>query len=1209
MTILVVAVLFQVTTFCALAAPAGWCGDLGSSGLCGAQPVSFLNSSQYQDGTAQSGPFLINYGGSHHTHDQSSFPLIFDFLSGTWFSNLETRGVQPGPRQKNVLAVTEDGRVFTIGGASVSDNALYQLDLQTYTWSGLTTSGHAPLVSGKAFADGALTRQGWICGVHSPSWGILVALRNYLLLVYLTSDTETAYTAGGCHSAAHQLDLSTLVWSNHTGADGCSCYSTAVSCSGCFSWLRATNHAALGDMLYVLRDDAMFAYNAVAVAWSKVNAALGCCGVPSGVDASRVTHYVRMTAVAGDNTESKLWIFTDDVIYAYSPTSHSMVVQESCYDGRCARIIDGTSTTRACEAASSDGWNYTSFEALPFPLSAHRAADATYDNFYMYPYRFNELGVRSAFGSFEDLSWPKLAGVVPQLAHFGQELMPLKHQALALRDQAYIIGCSASSSAEPELYAYDTVAASFAALGSLPASLCTSADGFTAAADPVKGKLNVLWRPSNTACEMWVYDVASATWASSTLEGADAATVCCRGASLASGNGVVYAYGGCTPEDSSAAVCSDVAVPACESLGLATIAQTEGLYYVSRKVVESKSNRRSLAGLAVVGSRVYTHGGVLTASGAVASMALQFVDVDGSAWELLSHVAVPSMMTMRACPHLLAHGENLLTVGTAYNSTSAAHLAFYISLGEGASSWREIHLSEVAQSNHVAPHRAAFTMLQSGLILALTNTAAGNPGLYSLQPFKQTSWDADLAPLLGTRLRLASEYEVLKLPAGAYLLSRAIQLDRGAAAHLALLGEGSSVTSLSVVGGEGTAIELEGVQGVAISGLTLQDCRGPAEGGAMRISSYTASDSCPALTDVSFVNVSARQGGAVYMAAVPCNMSFSAVRFLHCTAVGTSGEGGAVYMDEASAHFSSSTFQRNSAASAAGVLLASSNATFIGTDFTENKAAHGGGGAVAAFLSDWAAEDCVFTANAAAGDGGAVNVALGGGSGGVGGGHTSLRRCTFSSNSAQQDGGAVASRQTDVSIEECAFTGNAAGDYGGAIDVSEPLGAKALVLSSSAFTGNVAAAGTGGALAIRNSRATESSMHSITDSSFSENSALSGGGYSLLHLFGAHVDVSGCAFSANSAEKWGGAVHVDRTCLTANGTNAALEHSVESTRMVSNTADVAGGAIFFPLVCGGISCAGVAAINVTCRGAAWPSPGEVRSCRHCQKLPPRRLEE
>ncbi len=329
-----------------------------------------------------------------------------------------------------------------------------------------------------------------------------------------------------------------------------------------------------------------------------------------------------------------------------------------------------------------------------------------------------------------------------------------------------------------------------------------------------------------------------------------------------------------------------------------------------------------------------------------------------------------------------------------------------------------------------------------------------------------------------------------------------------------------------------------------ISGCDFTDNRSLGDGGAISIGANTIAT----ITDCDFdsnltVAISSGEGGALHVTAGQATVS--QCDFTSNTAV---TRGGAVFIQNGGdVAFSACTFTENScqfATPRAGgaVLIEGAEASFFGCEFQANVAGlgcairavnstlsailcgfhsntwlndnftHGSGGAIDSVETALELSVCSFTGNDVDGDGGAVRVQ--GGSADIGG-------CLFSNNTAvtdgvddgeTSDGGAIYAAECDLVVSSCTFTGNAAAGGGGGVEVDSLTG-----------------------------------QFEITDSTFTENTAINGAGLNIRHMTGMVV---GCEFTDNACTNVGGGVGTFNS-----------ETRVEACAFTGNHADGSGGAL------------------------------------------------
>ncbi len=193
-----------------------------------------------------------------------------------------------------------------------------------------------------------------------------------------------------------------------------------------------------------------------------------------------------------------------------------------------------------------------------------------------------------------------------------------------------------------------------------------------------------------------------------------------------------------------------------------------------------------------------------------------------------------------------------------------------------------------------------------------------------------------------------------------------------------------------------------------------------------------------------------------------------------------------------------SAFKDNAGGFGTAIHVSSGTAEVIDTDFIGNTADYHGG-AMRVNGSDAVAnvEGSLFQNNIAGGKGGAAIIS--------GGGKATFDGVTFSGNEAQQaksENGTVASA-------------------GGALMILGDAGA--VSITDSAFTGNKASTGRGGAIAIDGSKTESQTNHTITNSTFTGNTAVEGGA---VGLWGGKATFTDTDFIDNTAGGWGGAIFV-----------------------------------------------------------------------------------
>lgn len=193
-----------------------------------------------------------------------------------------------------------------------------------------------------------------------------------------------------------------------------------------------------------------------------------------------------------------------------------------------------------------------------------------------------------------------------------------------------------------------------------------------------------------------------------------------------------------------------------------------------------------------------------------------------------------------------------------------------------------------------------------------------------------------------------------------------------------------------------------------------------------------------------------------------------------------------------------SAFKDNAGGFGTAIHVSSGTAEVIDTDFIGNTADYHGG-AMRVNGSDAVAnvEGSLFQNNIAGGKGGAAIIS--------GGGQATFDGVTFSGNEAKQ------TKSEDGTVASA----------GGALMI---LGdADAVSITDSAFTGNKASTGRGGAIAIDGSKTEPPTNHTITNSTFTGNTAVEGGA---VGLWGGKATFTDTDFIDNTAGGWGGAIFV-----------------------------------------------------------------------------------
>lgn len=258
--------------------------------------------------------------------------------------------------------------------------------------------------------------------------------------------------------------------------------------------------------------------------------------------------------------------------------------------------------------------------------------------------------------------------------------------------------------------------------------------------------------------------------------------------------------------------------------------------------------------------------------------------------------------------------------------------------------------------------------------------------------------------------------------------------------------------------------------------------------------------------------------------------------FEHCTfRDNVSGEGGgAVWIDETSADFLDCTFTDNRASGPGGAVdTERAGVLFVRCAFQGNESSLGVGGAIAASRSYLELAVCSFRGNTCGMHGGAIWMRSGGE------GFSWFRHCVFEANEATVDGGAV-KIVGGFEMENCRFFGNIAGFDGGAfwssnfgsityLDECEFRGNRAggdgghlWAFGSRGFADDCifdggTAGGSGGGIYLRNHEGMP-----VFNGRFTDNHALAGGGGAIglegsLDVDGTLLEFRFCEFTGNSA--------------------------------------------------------------------------------------------
>ena len=265
--------------------------------------------------------------------------------------------------------------------------------------------------------------------------------------------------------------------------------------------------------------------------------------------------------------------------------------------------------------------------------------------------------------------------------------------------------------------------------------------------------------------------------------------------------------------------------------------------------------------------------------------------------------------------------------------------------------------------------------------------------------------------------------------------------------------------------------------GGSISDCTFVNSSTNSRGGAIH-----SHDDSVSVDNCSFVDCSAKYGGAVYFHELTSNGVLGNCSFVDCSAQ----SGGAVYWNGANGRLSGSTFTGNNATDGGAVYWNGDNGVLGNCSFVDCSA---------------------YTAGAVCWSGDNGNLSC----------------SNFTNNSAVENGGAVWLSGDNVTLSGSSFTGNSA-NAGGAVYWNATNGN----LTGSSFTGN--SAGFGGAVFW----AQYATNGTLTGSSFDYNSGDNGGA---VRWDGADGSLTGSSFTGNSA-RFGGAVF-----WTEHATNGNLTRS------------------------------------------------------------------
>ncbi|MEI8129991.1 MAG: right-handed parallel beta-helix repeat-containing protein [bacterium] len=291
-----------------------------------------------------------------------------------------------------------------------------------------------------------------------------------------------------------------------------------------------------------------------------------------------------------------------------------------------------------------------------------------------------------------------------------------------------------------------------------------------------------------------------------------------------------------------------------------------------------------------------------------------------------------------------------------------------------------------------------------------------------------------------------------------------------------------------------------------ISGSTFEGNRASTNGGAIKYSNGTTHT----IESSSFTNNTAdSNGGAIFQASGSLSVSVNTTFTGNSIGMHTGGTGGAIDAEGGSLSLAETTFSDNHANlyGCGGAVSTYSDTTIHDSTFTNN---HGlAGGAMCIFNGRTVTiDDSSFTRNMANDDaGGAIY---------HDGGDLTIQNSIFNENQVNDgnQGGAILAGGNSLTISGTAFTHNASrGNAGGAIYSSEQM----ISIAQSSFVGNTAFGGNGGALFL-----TGATSASVSDTTFSQNSATNGGAVST----GVSVGFTNTTFDNNSAILTAGSVYV-----------------------------------------------------------------------------------
>ena len=318
-----------------------------------------------------------------------------------------------------------------------------------------------------------------------------------------------------------------------------------------------------------------------------------------------------------------------------------------------------------------------------------------------------------------------------------------------------------------------------------------------------------------------------------------------------------------------------------------------------------------------------------------------------------------------------------------------------------------------------------------------------------------------------------------------------------------------------------------------------------------------AGDRTLTITDVNIANATVdrsdrKDGAAVYINGEGSTLITRNAAFTNNEAQ----NGGAIYNNGGTANITNTNFSNNDATTSGGAIYAGNGSTtsISGSTF-ENNTSNGKGGAISNY-GDLTVDNSNFIGNVANdsgttttdGDGGAIN---------HWNGTLTVTNSLFENNratgssSAVPTGGAIRAGSV-TNIYNSDFNGNTAYTYGGAIRMD--VGG---IVDGSSFNANKAESGYGGAIAIGADYSSTLGELTVSNSTFTGNSAGTGGGAIWTAGVGTTVDITGSTFGGsdsgdgNTAQQ-GGAIY--------NSADATV--NITDSTFTGNSAGTQGGAIY-----------------------------------------------